>query len=160
MLTLKQSITYTLIYIYSALYNVTPPPPPIWVWQAISTAWNTTLYILYILGFVWYIFTPAWRERCRKQKHSTIFLELKGQERDSVNQTNGGAGIAQWLERRTRDWKVTGSNPCWNGGRIFFSRVDFLCWLLFRYPFHPRVTTVARKKIPVILPKVQVAGYS
>ena len=55
-----------------------------------------------------------------------------------------GAGIAQWLERRTRDWKVAGSNPCWNGGRIFFSRVDFLCWLLFRYPFHPRVTTVAR----------------
>ena len=43
-------------------------------------------------------------------------------------------------------WKVAGSNPCWNGGRIFFSRVDFLCWLLFRYPFHPRVTTVARKK--------------
>ena len=57
-----------------------------------------------------------------------------------------GAGIAQWLERRTRNWKVAGSNPCWNGGRIFFSRVDFLCWLLFRYPFHPRVTTVARKK--------------
>ena len=49
------------------------------------------------------------------------------------------AGIAQWLERRTRDWKVSGSNPCWSGGRIFFSRVDFLCWLLFRYPFHPRV---------------------
>ncbi len=57
----------------------------------------------------------------------------------------GGAGIAQWLEHRTRDWKVAGSNPCWNGGRIFFSRVDFLCWLLFRYPFHPRVTTVAKK---------------
>ena len=57
-----------------------------------------------------------------------------------------GAGIAQWLEHRTSDWKVAGSNPCWNGGRIFFSRVDFLCWLLFRYPFHPRVTTVARKK--------------
>ena len=29
---------------------------------------------------------------------------------------------------------------------LLFSRVDFLCWLLFRYPFHPRVTTVARKK--------------
>ena len=39
----------------------------------------------------------------------------------------GGAGIAQWLERRTRDRKVAGSNPCWSGGRIFFSRVDFLC---------------------------------
>ena len=57
-----------------------------------------------------------------------------------------GAGIAQWLEHRTRDWKVAGLNPCWNGGRIFFSRVDFLCWLLFRYPFHPRVTAVARKR--------------
>ena len=57
-----------------------------------------------------------------------------------------GAGIAQWLEHRTRDWKVAGLNPCWNGRRIFFSRVDFLCWLLFRYQFHPRVTTVARKK--------------
>ena len=57
-----------------------------------------------------------------------------------------GAGIAQWLERRTRDWKVTGSNPCWSGGIIFFSRVDFLCRLLFRYPFHPHVTAVARKR--------------
>ena len=54
--------------------------------------------------------------------------------------------VREWLEHRSRDWKVAGSNPCWNGGRIFFSRVDFLCWLLFRYPFHPRVTTVARKK--------------
>ena len=40
------------------------------------------------------------------------------------------SGIAQWLERQTRDWKVAGSNPCWSGGRIFFSRVDFLCWLI------------------------------
>ena len=36
-----------------------------------------------------------------------------------------GAGIAQWLERRTRDRTVTGSNPCRSGGRIFFSRVTF-----------------------------------
>ena len=57
-----------------------------------------------------------------------------------------GAGIAQWLERRTRDRKVAGSNPCRSGGRIFFSRVNFLCWLLFRYPFHPCVTAVARKR--------------
>ena len=59
---------------------------------------------------------------------------------------NLGAGIAHWLERRTRDRKVAGSNPCWSGGRILFSRVHFLCWLLFRYPFHPRVTAVARKR--------------
>ena len=30
-------------------------------------------------------------------------------------------------------------------GRIFFSRIDFLCRLLFWYPFYPHVTTVARK---------------
>ena len=42
-----------------------------------------------------------------------------------------GAGIAQWLERRTRDRKVSGSNPCRGGGRIFFSSVNFLCWLYF-----------------------------
>ena len=57
-----------------------------------------------------------------------------------------GAGIAQWLERWTHDRKVTGLNPCWSGGRIFFSRVNFLCWLLFQYLFHPRVTAVARKR--------------
>ena len=54
-----------------------------------------------------------------------------------------------WLERQTRDQKVPGSSPRKNGGRIFFSRVNFLCWLLFRYPFHPRVSyrrAVARKR--------------
>ena len=38
-----------------------------------------------------------------------------------------GAGIAQWLERRTRDRKVAGSNPLWSSGRKNFSRVNFLC---------------------------------
>ena len=57
-----------------------------------------------------------------------------------------GAGIAQWLEHWTCDQKVVGSSPGRSGGRIFFSRVNCLCWLLFRYAFHPRVTTVARKK--------------
>ena len=56
------------------------------------------------------------------------------------------AGIAQWLECWTRDWKVTDLSPCRSSGRIFFSRVNFLCWLLFRYLFHPRVTAVARKR--------------
>ena len=57
-----------------------------------------------------------------------------------------GAGIAQWLERRTHDWRVAGLNPCRSGRIIFFSRVDYLCWLFFQYPFHPRVTAVAHKR--------------
>ena len=72
---------------------------------------------------------------------------------------NWGGGIAQWLECRTCDRKVAGLNPCRSGGRIFRSRVNFLGWLLFRHPFHTRVTAVACKR-PRSLPKVQVAGYS
>ena len=56
------------------------------------------------------------------------------------------AGIAWWLEHQTHDRKVVGSNLCRSGGRIFFSRVNFLCWLLFQYPFHSRVTAVAHKR--------------
>ena len=63
-------------------------------------------------------------------------------------------------EHRTRHWKVAGLNPCRSGWRIFFSVVSFLCWLLFRYPFLPRVTAVARKRSRLFCPKVQVAGYS
>ena len=36
-----------------------------------------------------------------------------------------GAGIAQWLEHRTCDQKVVGSNPCRSGGINFFSRSAF-----------------------------------
>ena len=57
-------------------------------------------------------------------------------------------GITHWLdlERLTRGWKVAG--PCRSGGRIFFSRVNFMCRLLvlFWYPFHPCVSTVAHKR--------------
>ena len=53
--------------------------------------------------------------------------------------------VAQWLERRTRDRKVPGSSPGRSGGWIFFFRVNFLCRLLFWYPFYPRVTAIALK---------------
>ena len=42
-----------------------------------------------------------------------------------------GARMACWLEHRTRDRKIASSNPGWSGGRIFSSRVNFVCWLLF-----------------------------
>ena len=37
-----------------------------------------------------------------------------------------GAGIAQWLQHRTRDRKVAGSSPRRSGGRIFLSRVSLI----------------------------------
>ena len=42
-----------------------------------------------------------------------------------------GAGIACRLERQTHDQKVASLNPGRSGGRIFFSRFSFVCWLLF-----------------------------
>ena len=46
-----------------------------------------------------------------------------------------------WLvEHRTRDRKVASSNPGWSGGRIFFSRVSFVCWLLFGVRSNPVLT--------------------
>ena len=36
-----------------------------------------------------------------------------------------------FLERRTRDRKVASSNPGRSSGRIFFSRVNFVCLLVF-----------------------------
>ena len=38
-----------------------------------------------------------------------------------------------------------GSSPCRSGGRIFFSRVNFLCWLIICL-LHAHVTTVACKR--------------
>ena len=45
--------------------------------------------------------------------------------------TRCGSRDSLLVERRTRDRKVASSNPGRSGGRIFFSRVNFVCCLLF-----------------------------
>ena len=40
-------------------------------------------------------------------------------------------GIACWLKCQTGGQKVASLNPVRSGRRIFFSRVNFVCWLLF-----------------------------
>ena len=45
-----------------------------------------------------------------------------------------------------RPWKVVSLNPGRSSGRIFFFRVNFVCWLFIRCPFRPRFTAVARKR--------------
>ena len=54
----------------------------------------------------------------------------------------GERGLAQWLDRWTRNREVACSSPGRSGGRIFLTRVRFS----FSYPFLPRVTPVARKR--------------
>ena len=49
----------------------------------------------------------------------------------SKNSTRYGSLGSLLVERRTHDRKVASSNPGRSGGRIFFSRVNSVCWLLF-----------------------------
>ena len=56
-----------------------------------------------------------------------------------------GSGDGSVEEERPRDQTVSGSSPGRSVGIIFFSGVNFLCWFLFRYLFHPRVTAIARE---------------
>ena len=57
-----------------------------------------------------------------------MWTDVKGEVGWGVEREGaGGAGIAQWLERQARDREVAGSSPGRSGGRIFFSRVSFLC---------------------------------
>ena len=66
---------------------------------------------------------------CRMQQNMSIISPVIF--RIYLHSTLPGAGMACWLERRTSDRKVASSNPGRSGGRIFFSRVNFVFWLLF-----------------------------
>ena len=57
-----------------------------------------------------------------------------------------GVGMAQLVEQRTLDRKVASSNPARSGRKMFFSRVNYFCWLLFGVRSKPRLTAVARKR--------------
>ena len=91
-------------------------------------------------------FWPFDQKKCRTENSEiwtshVLTLSLFSFSPYQLLLVNLGSGIAQWLERWTCDWKVLGSNPCRSGGRIFFSRVNFLCSY-----FGIRSTAVARKR--------------
>ena len=88
---------------------------------------------------------------CSTSKHRSSLRERRT--------VNTGEGRACWLERRTRDRKVASSNPGRSGGRNVFSRVYFVFWLLL-VSDPPLCYRSGTWKTPVILPKVQVAGYT
>ena len=67
------------------------------------------------------------RKATRNRTIVSIAIKLLIRERACAMNTHVHTGIAQWLARRTRDRKVAGSSPGMSCGRIFFSRVNFLC---------------------------------
>ena len=69
----------------------------------------------------------------------------RGKLREWTVESFRGAGIVQWLQRRTRDRKVAGSSPC--SGIILLLRSQFSVLTLHsRYPFHAHVSAAARKR--------------
>ena len=65
----------------------------------------------------------VWHKRCNTNVNSIPF--------HSIQSYLFSARIACWLERQTRDKKIVSSNPGRSCGRIFFSKVNSVCWLLF-----------------------------
>ena len=115
--------------------------------------------------------TRRWNGYRSKSQHIKFTIEkkilpplLQGFESTtfwSLGGGGGGEGGNSSVVRAPDSWlKGRGFESMRERRRNFFSRVDFLCWLLFLYPFHPRVTAVARKRSRSFLPKVQVACYS
>ena len=86
----------------------------------------------------------AWRWAIENGRNALLSCaDVQWTDREGAHR----AGIALWLERRTRDQKVASSNPGRSSGRIFFSRISFLCWLtLISVSVPPHVTAVARKR--------------
>ena len=95
-------------------------------------------------GFHSFFKAAQWAREEEKRK------EEKEKEKNvwpGTSEPHRGVAIAQWLELRIRDPKISGWSPGKSGGRFFlFSRVNLLRWLLLRYPFHPRVTAVVHQK--------------
>ena len=68
-------------------------------------------------------------------------------------QTSLKSGYRAAVERQTPDWSVAGLIPCKSGGRIFFSMVNFLCWLISLFIPPSSVLPQQHMKKTAILPK-------
>ena len=89
--------------------------------------------------------SPLLRVSLSREPH----VSVKGPASDFPLPEFGNRELGQQLRLSAgfdHDRKVAGSSPCRSGRRIFFSRVNFLCWLLFRYPFYARVTAIAHER--------------
>ena len=88
------------------------------------------------------MFQPQIQYYCVKQLWALQQGLFTKQTLHEVSGSRDSSGVMD----RTCHGKVVGSSPSRSSRRIFFSRVNFLCWFSFWYLFHPLVTTVAYKR--------------
>ncbi len=74
--------------------------------------------------------------------HTHIYIYIYSKQEGVLFVFPMGSWGSSVVKCQSHDWKVMGLS----GGRIFFSWVNFLCWLLFWYLFQPSVDAVACKR--------------
>ena len=98
--------------------------------------------------------TPLHDPLTARYRCSGVTLLPRGMSGQQATQVSGRffwlifacwAWIACWLDRQTCYQKVASLKSGRSGGRIFFCRVNFVCWLLLGVCSTPFVTAVARK---------------
>ena len=85
-------------------------------------------------GFDWPLLANAQSSAKVVSGRSTLHLitQVKGGFAVYTNVTSiGGSRDSLLVRAPTRDQKIASSNPGRSSGRMFFSRVNFVCWLLF-----------------------------
>ena len=105
-------------------------------------------FILFLRQQNYQISCPLLKRQCvqhrwaRTLMYTPVPLSVANKTRNWLQ----NQAITCWSERWTREQKIASLNPSRSGGRIFFSRVNFVYWLLFRVHSTPRVTAVACKR--------------
>ena len=124
--------------------------------QSLCT-WSSVFLCLFVLVFQ--SFSVSSYTVSSDERLSVVHAELSRAE-DAAEQTASSVRITKaeryksaiansdssLVERRTRGRKIASPNPGRSGGRIFFSRVYFLCWLLFGVHSSPVLPQCYRKR--------------
>ena len=106
-----------------------------------------TIHPLYALIGLWMLTTAQWLHHiwwANRIILAWLFLTCQALTITSFWICTPGSGDHS-PQRRIRDQTVVGSTESRQGFSFSESNIS-LCWPLFRYPFHPRVTAAARKR--------------
>ena len=114
-----------------------------WDWEQCECEfWWCSLNTVIVSLLWWHLLIRA----CSNEQYRYPWLKSG----DSSSMGSGNNSVVRALDLWSKGYS---SNPCRGGGRMFFTRVDFLCWLFFQYLFHPCVTAVAHKRSQSICQK-------
>ena len=121
------------------------------------------LYLMFIFYFVLVVWCCFWTEYCgvsmictRMLSAPRVYCHQPSAISDSIRVVEMFCFWSHYYLLGSGDISAVRAPDSWSKGRgfeplqerqeNFLLQGPLLCWLLFRYPFHPRVTAVARKR--------------